>query len=118
MSRVDDQYYRGYEGEPEIGFYTIKEKIVIWAGFFDDIMEQMKPSRYGWTGIAYYYHLHTGWYDEDFWQIPDLEECLRQFEGINISECRFEGSKNVLASIRSMLSLAIQENENVWISEG
>ena len=105
MSRGDDQYYRGYEGEPEIGFYTIKEKIVIWAGFFDDIMEQMKPSRYGWTGIAYYYHLHT-------------EECLRQFEGINISECRFEGSKNVLASIRSMLSLAIQENENVWISEG
>ena len=54
MSRGDDQYYRGYEGEPEIGFYTIKEKIVIWAGFFDDIMEQMKPSRYGWTGIAYY----------------------------------------------------------------
>lgn len=30
------------------------------------------PEQTGWTGLACYYHLHEGWYEESPWQIPDV----------------------------------------------
>lgn len=118
MGQVNNQFYRGYEGEKEIQIFTSKEKMVIWDGFFNDIMEQFKPAEEGWIGIAYYYHLYLGWCDGKVWKIPNIDEYLQQFRQLDITNCRFEESKKVLADICNMLCLAIQENENVWIAEG
>lgn len=117
MSDINDKFYRGYEGEKEIQFITEKEKIIIWEGFFDDIMEQFRPSSTGWTGLPYYYHLSAGWYDESPWKIPDLKECLHQLEQLDVSNCRFAESPKVLIEICRMLSDAIRENKYVCIAE-
>lgn len=83
-----DNYYKGFEGYPEIDFYTYSgdEKIGIemWVGFFNEIMQEVKPTNGKWTSLAYYYHLYEGWYDESPWMIPDNKKALEQFETIDI----------------------------------
>lgn len=116
MSIIDNKYYLGYEGEKEIQFITKKRTMILWEGFFDDIMEQFKPSSNGWSGLPYYYHLAIGWYDESPWKISDLKGCLHQFTNLDITNCRFEESHTILTEICGMLSEAIQEDNDVWIS--
>jgi len=31
---------------------------------FNSIMKKIKPKEEGWTALAYYYNLCTGWYDK------------------------------------------------------
>lgn len=117
MNKINNKYYCGYEGEKEIQFIAEKEKLIIWDGFFNDIMEQFKPSTEGWMGLAYYYHMSMGWYDESPWKIPNLEECLQHFKQLDISDCRFKESEKVLLEICEFVHSAIQKHENVWIAE-
>ena len=37
----------------------------IWDGYFDCIIESIKPTGPVWDGFLYHYHLVDGWYDED-----------------------------------------------------
>lgn len=117
MEKVDNQFYRGYEGEKAIRFFTKKEEIVVWEGFFNDVMEQFRPAKEGWTGIAYYYHLDLGWQEEERWKIPNPEDCLKQFQQLDVTHCRFKESKQVTANICNLLVSAIQKKEDVWIAE-
>lgn len=118
MAKINKRFYSGYEGEKEIHFFTLKERIIIWDGFFNDIMEQFKPSKEGWIGISYFYHLDLGWSDGKPWKINDLDTCFLQFRQLDITNCRFEESKEVWLLICNMLMKAIQENDDVWIVEG
>ena len=79
-----DFYYQGFEGEPEIIFKKEDndEILVIWEGYFDQIMCAIEPSPIGWTGAAYYYNMHLGWYEESPWEIKDLCGMLAQFKSI------------------------------------
>jgi len=40
------------------------EIIIMWEGYFDQVMRLMLPDEQGWTGLAYYYNMYTGWYEE------------------------------------------------------
>lgn len=119
--KINDLYYKGYEGEKEIQFIKGKdddtEIISIWDGFFNDILEQITPSEKGWEGLAYYYHLCIGWYENSPWEIPDIKEALEQLKGLISCDFRFEKSKDALNSICIFLFNAIEENERVYISE-
>jgi len=122
MIEINDKYYKGYEGEHEIQFIKSynngSSKILsIWDGYFDDIMRSIEPSENGWTGLAYYYHLCIGWYNENPWRIPNLKDCLLQFNNLETRNFRFEKTKNVLEEICSIISDAINENESIWIAE-
>jgi len=112
-----DKFYRGYEGQKAIQFRTKEKKLVIWEGFFDDIMEQFEPDSEGWSGLTYYYHLAIGWYEESPWKIPDLKNCLQQFEEVNLSKCRFDESKEVRGEICEFFRDAIKTDSSVWITE-
>jgi len=122
MDTLISKYYDGYEGEPEIQFIKGSEAenrtiLSIWEGFFDDIMCQFKPTPSGWQGLAYYYNLCIGWWDEAFWEISDLHSALGEFQSLNLKELRFDGSAEVLSEICSLLESAIKENEKVWIAK-
>lgn len=84
-----DNYYEGFEGNPEIDIYTFSENekvgIEMWDGYFDEIMRAVQPVNDEWHSLAYYYNLYEGWYDESPWKIPDNKEALEQFESINNS---------------------------------
>ena len=87
MEQINDNYYKGFEGEPEIQFICRKgetsETFVIWEGYFDQIMRLIKPDDDGWKGLAYYYHMCLGWYEESPWVVQDLHTALKQFESID-----------------------------------
>jgi len=122
LNEITKDFYSGYEGEPEIQFVKVSvngdHKIIrIWSGYFDDIMAQFVPSQQGWSGLAYYYHLAIGWYEESPWQITHLDEIKTQFCNLSIENCRFDKSRAVYKEICDLLREAIENNESVLIAE-
>jgi hypothetical protein len=121
MDNLITKFYDGYEGEPEIQFIKGSDKgsrtiVSIWDGYFDDIMNQFRPTASGWNGLAYYYHLALGW-AEGVWEIPDLNSALTEFQSINVSSLRFPETAEVLSAICNLLKLAIKENQKIWIDK-
>jgi len=88
MENIDSKYYDGFEGYPEIHFIckTTEQvnKLVIWEGYFDEIMRLIKPVDGYWTSLAYYYHMLLGWEEEDGpWRVENPKEALNQFRTID-----------------------------------
>jgi hypothetical protein len=116
---INNVYYLGFEGEPEIQF-TMKGNnedytLSIWEGYFDRIMSLIKPDVTGWTGIAYLYHMHIGWYDEDMWAIQDTVDAYNKFKSIP-KEKLDENSSNVLFYICQLFSEAVKNDYKVFIN--
>ncbi len=101
-----DNYYEGFEGNPEIDIYTFLENekvgIEMWDGYFDEIMRAIQPVNGEWQSLAYYYNLYEGWYDDSPWPIPDNQEALKQFESIDKSQLG-EVPKEILTKIIGLL---------------
>ena len=119
MELINKKYYYGFEGEPEIKFIYRKgddsQILVMWEGYFDQIMRLISPDESGWTGLAYYYNMYMGWYKESPWEIEDLQMALKQFESINSQKLCSE-AKEILASICNMINEAIINNYEVFIA--
>jgi hypothetical protein len=102
MKKIVHDYYSGFEGEPEIIFLqknnTDEEILKLWIGYFDKIMSQVSPGPNGWEALALYYHLHTGWYENDNWRIPEIKEALSQIETVRLSDKNVELIKKELES--------------------
>lgn len=74
MTEVNEVYYEGYDGEPEIIFIVekngIKRRMLgIWDGFLNDILSDVEPDAEGWVGIT----------------ITGILECLKMIIGLEIS---------------------------------
>ena len=120
MEELDEKYYHGFEGEPEIIFSLViqngeKRELGIWIGYFDKIMRQIKPKEGRWTSLAYFYHLYIGWYDESPWLIENLVEAYEQLNEIDHSNLTSK-DKEVLETILNLLIDAIDNNFKVFIS--
>jgi hypothetical protein len=114
-------FYSGFEGEGEIQFIRFlndgnKNIIKSWEGYFDDLMGKVESTPNGWVGLAYYYNLDEGWYEDSPWEIPNILEALQQFKGIESAEFRFQESKNVINEICNLLSGAIEAQNCVYIA--
>ncbi len=121
MDNIIGDFYTGYEGEGEIQFIHVlnngnKNIIRIWDGYFDDIMEKIEPESSGWTGLAYYYNLAEGWYDESPWKIPNLLETLQQIRETKDAKFRFQCSEKILDEICNLLNNAIDTDNCVYIA--
>jgi len=121
MNSINDKYYKGYEGEPEIQFIeelgmNEKKIISIWSGYFDDVMSIVKPTDVGWEGIALHYHLSTGWYEASPWQLIDIEGTLEQFQQLDEKMLAFEKSEYLLQEICDLLQEAIDNKHEIWIA--
>lgn len=118
MEIINDKFYVGFEGEPEIRFILeskeITNTLIIWEGFFDSIMQTIKPEDEGWSGLAYYYHMDTGWYDEDHWEVNDLKKALMQFNSVDKSLLN-EKSTQALDEICNLFTKAIANNEKIYM---
>ena len=119
MESVNKKYYDGFEGEPEIQLIYGKENdneiLIMWEGYFDEIMKLMRPDAQGWTGLAYYYNMDTGWYEESPWVIEDLQLALKQFESIDGTKLCEEAAE-ILILICDILRDAISYNYEVYIA--
>lgn len=117
---INNIYYDGFEGEPKITFCLVEnniivEKVGIWDGYFNEIMKMIQPEKEGWTGLAYYYHLYIGWYEEDEWLIPDVLKAYEQLTEIRFGKLRNREEKEILALITNLLKKAIDNKKQVYI---
>lgn len=119
MAIINNEYYIGFEGEPEIQFICKKKNntdiVIIWEGYFDEIMRLITPEEKGWTGLAYYYNMCFGWYEETPWVIEDLQVVLDQLKKIDSNMLSSEASK-VLKIICNMLKEALDNSIEVCIA--
>jgi hypothetical protein len=121
MGEINEKYYSGFEGEPEIIFYIEKSDgsksgIGVWVGYFNSIIKQIKPNEGRWTSLAYYYHLDIGWYEESPWLIVNLEEAYEQLREINKEDLTYEEDKVILNTILNMFRQAIDKSYKMYIS--
>lgn len=117
---INDKYYDGFEGEPKITFCLVEnniivEKVGIWDGYFNEIMKMIQPEKEGWTGLAYYYHLYIGWYEEDEWLIPDVLKAYEQLTEIRFDKLKNREEKEILILITNLLKKAIDNKGQVYI---
>lgn len=118
---IDESYYEGFEGEPEIIFYLelqgeYLKKFGVWDGYFDEIIEKIEFGEKGWEGLAYYYHLFIGWYEESPWLIPNLQEAYEQIINIDIKKFNEKEEKDIIIKIARLMEEAIERKGNVYIS--
>lgn len=118
---VNEKYYEGYEGDEEILFrlYVNKEEVEsvgIWGGYFSTIIKLIPPQDGGWVGFPYYYHLNSGWYDEENWYVPDIDLFYEQLQLIDENALAYNVDKEVLDLIRSMFSKAKDFHCDITIS--
>jgi hypothetical protein len=121
MNEIDERYYKGYEGDSEIIFSMEenngdKNEFGIWDGYFYGIMKQIKPKEGYWTGLAYYYHLDKGWYEESPWQVENIEEAYEQLSEIDKDKLEYPEEKEILDIILNMFREAIEHNYKMYIS--
>lgn len=118
---VNEKYYEGYEGDEEIllRLYIDKEEVEsvgIWGGYFSEIIKLIPPREEGWVGFSYYYHLNSGWYDEENWFVPDIDLFYEQLQLIDENALAYNVDKEVLDLIRSMFSKAKDFHGDITIS--
>ena len=104
--RMNDTYYIGYEGQPEISFFfespTEKNILKMWIGYFEmllDLMTQYAPSD---EDILHVYCAHEGWYDESPWEIQNIDAAIRLFESFDLNKAsgeQLEQVKNIVPDI-------------------
>ena len=63
----------------------------------------------------YYYHLYSGWYEEDEWFIPNILDAYEQLASINIAEVKYEEEKEILFLVTKLIKKAIDHGGRVYI---
>lgn len=118
---IDRTYYEGFEGDREI-IFTLSvpngetKSYGIWDGYFDCIIESIKPTGPVWDGFLYHYHLVDGWYDEDDWQVPDLKLYYKQLLDIDENQLHFPRAKEVLRLLRNLFQQAVEHEGQITMS--
>lgn len=120
MGYINNKYYLGFEGEPEIIITVVQQNneksgLSLWSGYFNNIMQQITPVEGKWTALAYYYNLNIGWYDESPWLVENIKDAYEQFKGIdkyNLEELEGE----ILDEILELFKKSIEEDNNVYMS--
>lgn len=118
--RKELDFYKGFEGEPELVIFT-KDKndkvlatIRLWVGFFDAIMGSIKPNNHGvWEGVTLHFHEETGWYDESPWRCSNVELFIIQLESIDSGVLKVE-ENDILDPLIMMLKNSANLKEDVY----
>ena len=73
MENTVADFYAGFEGEPEVILLRQgKENYVLkaWDGYFSHVLDAIEPGEDGqWQGLPLHYHLMTGWYESENFEV-------------------------------------------------
>lgn len=127
--KVNDTYYAGFEGEPEIRLiYKDSDEsyiLKIWNGYFDTLLDCLVQIESAQSNILSEYYAHEGWYEESPWEVKNIRENLQLFTSFDINNLTEEEAKsltNILPVIPDLkndiiilLERAVNGNGNVYI---
>lgn len=69
---INNKLFDGYEGEAELTFTANENKLIIWNGYFETILDNLLDCEVEKRGIITEYFAHEGWYDDSPWLIEDV----------------------------------------------
>lgn len=117
---VNDTYYKGFEGEPEIQLiYNQQDKTTytmrMWEGYFNNIMYAIEAEKKGWTELAYYFNMQEGWYEESPWKVPNINQVIEQLGKIDKKQLD-ETTIQILEDMIRIFISAEETNNEVYIA--
>lgn len=103
---INNKYYDGFEGEPEIVIYfkegnKEKKGFRIWIGYFEYLLGASLLKEIKAGGILESYINQNGWYDESQWRIKDLHQAIFELEQFDVD--KIESRENSVIEIVSDL---------------
>lgn len=87
---VNNLYYRGFEGEPDIAFAFENDagthRFIMWIGYFETLLSSMLTYESPQNEFLATYNLHEGWYEDNPWEINNLNEVIQLFEAFDLNK--------------------------------
>lgn len=112
MKKINDLYYKGFEGEPELKIYSRDYELVIWEGYFDFILKTILDScgsdidKINNDLLRSYFYADNNW-DSIPWKINDVNSIistLEIFKKCPNSNIMYSESLNVVNVILEFIS--------------
>ncbi|MEC2077034.1 hypothetical protein [Metabacillus fastidiosus] len=116
---LNSKYYKGFEGEPALVLDNGENKLIIWNGYFESILESLLETNLEKEGIIKEYFYHEGWYDDSPWALKDIQLTIKQLKNFDLSKVyQSDNIKNVLPDLVQEIIqfLEYAKNENVVIT--
>lgn len=121
---LNNKYYEGYKGEEKVKIWNeenLKEiGFVIWAGFFNTILEGCFHSDFQKNGIIECYYNQDGFFDE-IWEMKQPEIVLKELSGFNETSLDTQNeeiiviAKEIIGELVSLISEAVSKKEKIFI---
>ncbi|MEC1560399.1 hypothetical protein [Bacillus haynesii] len=97
---INTKFYDGFEGEPELVLTDGENKLIIWYGYFETVLDSLLDNNLEKRGIIKDYFNHEGWHDDSPWVIQDLRLTIAQMKSFDINTLDVsEDMKSVLADL-------------------
>lgn len=121
---LNNKHYEGYEGEEKVKIWHEENSkeigFVIWAGFFNTILEGCFHSDFQKNGIIECYYNQDGFFDE-IWEMKQPEIVLKELSGFNETSLDTQNeeiiviAKEIIGELVSLISEAVSKKEKIFI---
>ncbi|WP_242699825.1 hypothetical protein [Enterococcus sp. DIV1271a] len=109
-SMIDNRFYEGFEGEAELSFVATDNKLIIWNGYFETILDHLLDCNVEKKGMVKEYFHHEGWYDDSPWLIKDKSLTIDQLRCFDISKINQTSIKEILEEVVQAIVLFLENN--------
>lgn len=107
---IDNRFYKGFEGEPELSFVAADDKLIIWNGYFETILDHLLDCHVEKKGMVKEYFDHEGWYDDSPWLIKDKSLIIDQLKYFDISKISQTSINDILKKVVQAIILFLENN--------
>ncbi|WP_086444063.1 hypothetical protein [Candidatus Enterococcus lemimoniae] len=107
---IDNRFYEGFEGEAELSFVANDNKLVIWNGYFEIILDNLLDCNVEKEGIVKEYFNHEGWYDDSPWLIEDNSLAVSQLKCFDINKIDQTSMKDDLEEVVKIIISFLENN--------
>jgi hypothetical protein len=123
---IEIDFYKAFDGDDgiilSINTEHCSKKIVIWDGFYRDIIDRLKPIDDGVPCLVYYYDKVMDFNNKDkVCQISNLDKILFELQNIKLlpdnrtDQIYYNAEYRVLSEIIDMITEAIDKKISVYI---
>ncbi len=104
LEHLNDEFYIGYEGYPEICFLSEKGNdrwiLKLWNGYFETLVDLLcTGNAFQEYEIIQEFTKREGWYDNSPWEINNIPEAIKLFSLYDASINDDEEVKGVLVDL-------------------
>ncbi|MBC1917952.1 hypothetical protein HCJ46_04255 [Listeria booriae] len=114
---INNVFYEGFEGESELSFVSSEDKLIIWNGYFETILDTLIDSGVDKKGMLSEYFNHEGWYDDSPWLLRDTKLALEQLQCFDVGKVCETTMTNKLSNVVNTIIMFLEKHisEDIYI---